>query len=92
MPPVRGIATLTAACYLGPPTQGELPGYIAPYLVRGALVVGLGNEAEGFRVSPAVVLGQHSAGLTGPVGDGSLADLAACDWEAGNRHGESPRC
>jgi hypothetical protein len=44
----------------------------------------MGRGAEGFRVSPAVVLGQYFADLAGPVGDGALADLAAHDGELSN--------
>lgn len=45
-----------------------------------------GLEFERLGVGPTVVLGQGLCGLTGPVGDGAMADLAAGDWKLGNRH------
>jgi len=44
-----------------------------------------GREAERFGMGPAIVLGQDVAGLPGPVRDGAMADLAACNRKM--RHG-----
>jgi hypothetical protein len=40
-------------------------------------------------MSPAVVLGQDLSEGAGPVGDGTVADLAAGDRKLGNGHREA---
>jgi len=40
-------------------------------------------------MGPTVVLGQDVAGLPGLVGDGAVADLAACDRKMRNSHREA---
>jgi hypothetical protein len=48
-----------------------------------------GCELERFGMGPAVVLGQDLGEVTGPVGHGAVADLAAGDRQLGNGHGEA---
>ncbi len=48
-----------------------------------------GRDGEHFGVGLAVVLGQDLAEIAGPVRDGAVADLAACDRQMGNGHREA---
>jgi len=48
-----------------------------------------GCELKRFGMGPAVVLGQDLGEVTGPVGHGPVADLAAGDRQLGNGHGEA---
>src|ERR1700677_1443133 len=50
-----------------------------------------GRLAEGLRVRPEVVLGQHGTGLSGLVGQGTPAYLAAGKRKPGHRHRETRR-
>jgi RNA polymerase-binding transcription factor DksA len=56
-----------------------------------SLFVGLGNETEGVRVRPAVMVGQHCTGLARPVSESTLADLAACNGKTRHRNREASR-
>jgi hypothetical protein len=49
----------------------------------------LGRDTERFGVNPAVVLGQDRAEAAGPVGNGTVADLAARDRKLGSGHREA---
>ena len=42
-------------------------------------------------MGPAVMLGQDLGDGAGPVGDGAVADLAACDRQLGNGYGEAAK-
>lgn len=48
-----------------------------------------GREVERFGMGAAIVLGQGLADGAGPVRDRVVADLAARDRQAGDRHGEA---
>ena len=49
----------------------------------------LGGDAERFGMGPAVMLGQDLADVAGPVGEGTVADLAAGDRQVGDGHREA---
>lgn len=59
--------------------------------VPSSLFVSLGNEAEGIRVRPAVMVGQHCTSLARPVSESTLADLAACNGKTRHRNREASR-
>src|SRR5580700_10148068 len=53
-----------------------------------ALVPLRGGDAERFGMGPAVMLGQDLADVAWPVGEGTIADLAAGDRQLGDCHRE----
>lgn len=53
---------------------------------RGEL---LGSDAERFGMGPAVMLGQDLADVAWPLGEGTVADLAAGDRQTGDGHREA---
>ncbi len=55
---------------------------------RAGLTSVLGGDAERFGMGPAVMLGQDLADVAGPVGEGTVADLAAGDRQMGDGHRE----
>jgi len=48
-----------------------------------------GGDAERFGMGPAVMLGQDLADVAWPVGEGTIADLAAGDRQLGDCHREA---
>ena len=64
-------------------TENRLRGQPGRPGLRGRLA---GRGAECPRMGPAVVLGQHLADLAWPVGDSTVADLAARNRELGDGH------
>jgi RNA polymerase-binding transcription factor DksA len=76
----------------GLPARGHRLARGIDYLAEPAsLFVGLGNETEGIRMRPAVMVGQHCTGLARPVSESTLADLAACNGKTRHRNREAPR-
>ncbi len=56
---------------------------------RGGLQGLPGEDAERPGMGPAVVLSQDLAEAAGTVGDGAVADLAACNRKVRNGDGEA---
>src|ERR1700683_4484227 len=100
MPPSRGadrrscFTSATSPHSAAGDCPGRVPGEIAERGNRSVPSATLrrrypvGSLGESFRVHPVVVLGEHGAGLAGPVGKGAPAYLAARDGERGRRQGE----